>query len=61
LLKFGHFGKQGRNTWEILKCVLERDGKNIWTHYLKNEEVLLTVKEVGNILHTIKRRPGIAP
>jgi len=61
LLKLGHFGKQGRNTWELLKCVLEKDGKIIWTHYLKNKEVLLTVKEVGNILHTIKRRPGIVP
>jgi len=61
LPKLGHFGKQGRNIWELLKCVLEKDGKIIWTHYLKTEEVLLTVKEVGNILRTIKRRPGIVP
>jgi len=61
LLKLGHFGKRGRNTWKLLKCVLKKDGKIIWTHYLKNEEVFLTVKEVRIILHTIKRKPGVFP
>ena len=61
LLKLGHFGKQGRNTWKRLKFVLKKDGNTIWNHYLNNEEVFLTIKEVRNILHTIKRRPGIVP
>ena len=55
LLKLGHFGKQGRNIWELLKYVLVKDGKIIWTHCLKNEEVLLTVKQVGYVLYTIKK------
>jgi hypothetical protein len=33
--------------------------KIIWTDHVRNEEVLHTVKEERNILHTIKRRKAI--
>ena len=34
--------------------VLEKDGGDDWTDYVKNEEVLRRVKKKMNILHTIK-------
>ena len=52
LLKLGHVGKQGRNAWKLLKCVLEKDGKITWTDCLKNEEVLRTVSVVVKTLAT---------
>jgi len=37
--------------------VLEEDGKKIsWTDHVRNEEVLLRVKEQRNILHEISKR-----
>jgi hypothetical protein len=36
--------------------VLEKDGKISLTDRVRNEEVLHTVKEERNILHTVKRR-----
>jgi hypothetical protein len=28
VLKFGHFRKEIRNTWEVLKYVVEKDGED---------------------------------
>ena len=28
VLKLGRFGQQIRNTWKVLKCVLEKDGED---------------------------------
>jgi hypothetical protein len=36
--------------------VLEKDEKISWTDHVRNEEVLLTVKEQRNILHEISKR-----
>jgi hypothetical protein len=36
--------------------VLEEDGKDHWTDHVRNEEVLLRVKEQRNILHEIRKR-----
>jgi hypothetical protein len=36
--------------------VLEEDGKISWTDHVRNEEVLLRVKEQRNILHEISKR-----
>jgi hypothetical protein len=35
--------------------VLEKDGKISWTDHVRNEEVLLGVKEQRNILHEISK------
>jgi hypothetical protein len=35
--------------------VLEKDGKISWTDHVKNEEVLLRVKEQKNIVHEIHK------
>ena len=54
--KIGHFGKQIRNTWKVLKCGTgERCRLSVGTSCEKNE-VLQRVKEERNILQTIKRR-----
>jgi len=55
VLKFGHFSKEIRNTWEVLKCVME---KISWTNCVRNEEVLQGVKEDRNVLQTIKKKEG---
>jgi len=39
-----------------LNVVLEEDGKISWTDPVRNEEVLLRVKEQRNILHEIRKR-----
>jgi hypothetical protein len=36
--------------------VLEKDGEHFWTEHVRNEEVLLRVKEQRNILHEISKR-----
>jgi hypothetical protein len=36
--------------------VLEKDGKISWTDHVRNEDVLLRVKEHRNILHEISKR-----
>ena len=36
--------------------VLEKDGKDQWTDHVRNEEVLLRVKEQRNILHEISKQ-----
>ena len=36
--------------------VLEKDGKDSWTDHVRNEEVLLRVKEQRNILHELSKR-----
>jgi len=36
--------------------VLEKDGEGRWTDRVRNEEVLLRVKEQRNILHEIGKR-----
>jgi hypothetical protein len=36
--------------------VLEKDGDISWTDHVRNEEVLLRVKEQRNILHEISKR-----
>jgi metal-dependent hydrolase (beta-lactamase superfamily II) len=36
--------------------VLEKDGEDNWTDHVRNEEVLLTVREGRNILHGISKR-----
>jgi hypothetical protein len=36
--------------------VLEEDRKIVWTDHVRNEEVLLRVKEQRNILHEIRKR-----
>jgi hypothetical protein len=35
--------------------VLVEDGKDSWTNHVRNEEVLLRVKEQRNILHEIRK------
>ena len=57
LLKIGHFGKQIRKTWKVLKCGTgEGRRRSSWTDRVRNEEVLHRIKEERNILHTVKRR-----
>jgi len=36
--------------------VLEKDGKISWTDHVRNEDVLLRVKEQRNVLHEIRKR-----
>ena len=36
--------------------VLEKDGEISWTDHVRNEDVLLRVKEQRNILHEIRKR-----
>jgi hypothetical protein len=53
VLKSGHFGKQIRNIWKVLRCGAGEEwrrsvGPIVWA--------LHRVKEERNILHTIKRR-----
>jgi len=40
----------------FLNVVLEKDGKISWTNHVRNEAVLLRVKEQRNILHEISKR-----
>jgi len=40
----------------FLNLVLEKDGNVSWTDQVRNEEVLLGVKEQRNILHKISKR-----
>jgi hypothetical protein len=57
VLKRGHFGKQIRNTWKILKFWCWRRMEKIsWTDRVRNHKVLHTVKENRNIIHIINRR-----
>ena len=53
MLKLGHFGKQIRNIWEVIKCDAGEGwrrsvGQIVW----ETNEVLQRVKEERNILHT---------
>jgi hypothetical protein len=41
---------------KFLNVVLEEDGKISWTDHVRNEEVLLRIKEQRNILHKIHKR-----
>src|SRR5215475_7094028 len=57
VLKLARFGQQIRNTWKILKCGAGEGWKKIiWTDHVRNEEVLLRVKEQRNILNEISKR-----
>ena len=51
VLELGHFEKQIRNTWKVLKCAKE-DGEYQLDFSCHKWEVLHKV----NILHTIKQR-----
>jgi hypothetical protein len=53
VLKLGHFKEQFRNIWKILKCGAAKVQNISCTGLVKNEEVLHTVKDERNILHTI--------
>jgi hypothetical protein len=55
VLKLEHFGKQIRNTWEVLKCGAGEGWRSVGRIAYKNEELLHTVEET-NILQTIKKR-----
>ena len=41
---------------KFLNVALEKDGKISWTDRVRNEEVLLAVKEQRNVLHEISKR-----
>jgi hypothetical protein len=49
-----------RNTWKVLKSFdmwcWRRMEKNSWTKHVRNEGLLLRVKEQRNILHEISKR-----
>ena len=56
MLKLGHFGKLIRNTYldSFEMWCWRRMEKISWTDRVRNEEVLLRVKEGRNILRTVK-------
>ena len=57
VLKFGSFGQQIRNTWKVFEMGCWRRLEKIsWTDHVRNEEVLLRVKEQKNSLHEINKR-----
>jgi hypothetical protein len=62
MLTVGHFGKQSRNTWKVLKCGAGEGwlAKTSWTDRVRSKEVLLVsrvkVKAERNILGVVKRR-----
>jgi hypothetical protein len=53
LLKIGLIGKYTTTTLKVLKYGMEKISRK---DLVKNDEVLQTVKEERNMLHTIKRR-----
>ena len=54
VLILGHFGKQTRNTWEVLKCGAgELWGRSIELTVLRRKNYYI---EVRNIVHTTKGR-----
>ena len=53
-MKLGHFGKQIRNAWTVLKCGAAK-GWISWTDGVRNE-VLRGIKVERNIIREIKRR-----
>jgi hypothetical protein len=55
VLKLGRFGQYSRNIWKVLKWCLRRMGVS-WTDNVRNEEVLLRVKEQRKILHDTTKR-----
>jgi hypothetical protein len=58
MLKIGHFGKVDQKYLGSTEVCCWRRIEISWTDRLRNEEVLLRVKEERNIIHTIKRRKG---
>jgi hypothetical protein len=36
--------------------MVEKDGEDVWTYHVRNEEVLRRVKDQRNILHEISKR-----
>jgi hypothetical protein len=58
VLKFGHFGKQFRITWKVLKCGGEEWRSSVGPIVVRNEKMLQRVKEERNVLNKIKRRKG---
>jgi hypothetical protein len=49
-------GSRSKTPGKFWNVVLEKDGADIWTDHVRNEEVLLRVKEQKNILHEISKR-----
>ena len=56
VLKLGRFGQQIRNTWKVFEMWCWRRMEKIsWTDHVRNDEVLLIVKEQTNNLHEISK------
>jgi hypothetical protein len=53
VLKLGHFGKQIKKTWEVLKCDAGKGWRRSFGQ-MKNEEILHRLKEETNILQMIR-------
>ena len=49
-------GSRSETPGNFLNVALEKDGKISWTHHVRNEDVLLRVKEQRNILREIRKR-----
>lgn len=56
VLKFGHYGKQIRITWKVLKCGGDGWKISVGPIVVRKEKVLKRVKEERNILLAIKRK-----
>jgi len=57
VLKLGSFGQQIRNTWKSFEMWCWRRMEKLnWTDHVRNEEVLLKVKEQRNIIHEISKQ-----
>jgi hypothetical protein len=55
VVELGHFGKQIRNTWTVLKNSAG-EGWRSWTDRVGNEKALHRVKGEMNIVHAVNRR-----
>jgi hypothetical protein len=56
IFSFLKYQKKKKSPGKILNVVLEKDVKDQLDDYMRNEEVLLSVKEQRNILHEISKR-----
>jgi hypothetical protein len=58
VLKFGHYGKQIRIIWKVLKYGGDGRKSSVGPIVVRNEKVLQGEKDERNILPAIKRKKG---
>jgi len=56
--KFGHYGKQIRITWRVLKCGGDGWKSSVGPIVVRNEKVLRRVEEERNVLPAIIQKKG---